>query len=171
MISSAPRAPTWSASCAIASSRLPASLQDEFRRREQLLRSRQRGLPLNAVVHRLTFFAPGHSVFTLLRAIRLGLLESTSFSPFVRGGLTRTRSRGIVGRRRVRARRNQGRAGNSGPSHVRCSGLLAPSVERRLGWRHERAQDSGVRERVYLAEHAVLRLISGGLLCARHRSL
>src|SRR3984893_513527 len=82
------------------------------------LRGRKLALPFDAVVHRGALDALGLSVLTLTRAVRFCLLERAGFPRLVHGGLTRTRSRSIVPRRRVRASGHESRAPQDYPFHV-----------------------------------------------------
>jgi len=78
-------------------------------------------LLVNAVVERLAFFAPRHGAFALTGTVGFCLFERTGLAPLIHARPTGTRSRLVLRGRRVRAPRDQGDAGNSGPIHAQAS--------------------------------------------------
>lgn len=79
-------------------------------------------LLVNAVVERLAFFAPRHGAFAVTGTVGFCLFERAGLSPLIHTGSTGTRSRRVFRGWGVRASRDQGDAGNSGPIHAQASG-------------------------------------------------
>jgi hypothetical protein len=78
-------------------------------------------LLVNAVIERLAFFAPRHGAFALTGTAGFCLFERARLAPLIHAGSTRTRSRLVFRGWGVRASRDQGDAGNSGPIHAQAS--------------------------------------------------
>ena len=78
-------------------------------------------LLVNAVVDRLAFFAPCHGAFAVTGTIGFCLFKRAGLAPLIHTGSTGTRSRRVFRGWGVRASRDQGEAGNSGPIHAQAS--------------------------------------------------